>query len=157
MARYRHLDDFAPGQRLEHGSITLDAAAIMDFARQFDPQPFHTDPVAAERSFFNGLAASGGHTAALTMRLCVDSDLRVPWGVIGRGVEALEWPRPTRPGDTLRIACEVLEVRPSRTRPEMGIVRVRIETLNQRDEAVQRMVVAMVVPTRPPEVSPGSP
>ncbi|WP_207484320.1 MaoC family dehydratase [Arenibaculum pallidiluteum] len=148
MTQFRHLEDFAPGQRFENGSITLDEAAMIAFAQQFDPQPFHTEPEAAERSFFKGLAASGWHTAAATMRLFLGAGLNVAWGLIGRQVETLEWPRPTRPGDTLRIACEVLEVRASRSRPEMGIVRIRTETFNQRDEIVQRMVTAIVVPVK---------
>jgi acyl dehydratase len=143
-----YLEDIRPGDRLEHGSVSVDAAAIQDFARAFDPQPFHVDPAAAEATLFRGLAASGWHTAALTMRLLVESGAGSAWGIIGREVERLEWPRPTRPGDTLSIRTEVLETRPSRSRPEMGIVRVRTDTLNQRGEVVQTMVSVLVAPRR---------
>ncbi|MBI1208691.1 MAG: dehydratase [Azospirillum sp.] len=144
----RYLEDFTPGQRFSAGSVTVDADAIIGFARAFDPQPFHTDPASAKGTFFQGLAASGWHTAAITMRLFVESRLGVPWGIIGREVEQIGWPRPTRPGDRLRIESEVIEVRRSRSRPEMGTVRVRTETFNQDDLVVQTMTAALVVPAR---------
>ncbi len=150
MSSQRYLEDFAPGQRFAGGAVTVEAEAIMAFARQFDPQPFHTDPVTAEATFFKGLAASGWHTAALTMRMLVDSGLGISWGIIGREVEQICWPRPTRPGDRLRIESEVVEVRRSRTKPDMGTARIRTETYNQDNQIVQTMVAALIVPTRQP-------
>lgn len=146
----RFLDDFAVGQRFESPVAALDADAIKAFARQFDPQPFHLDEVAAAASVFRGLAASGWHTAALTMRLIVASDLRPAGGLIGGGIEELRWPRPVRPGDRLRVVAEILGVRASRTKPNQGVVRVRYTTLNDRDEPVQEMTASMIVPRRAP-------
>ncbi len=125
----------------------IDEAQIKAFARQFDPQPFHLDDEAARGSLLAGLAASGWHTAAITMRLQVDSGLPISGGIIGAGGE-LNWPRPTRPGDVLHVETEVLEVKPSRSRPERGMVTVRSETLNQRGEVVQTLTVKLVVPRR---------
>lgn len=141
------LEDLRPGQRFTSASHTLDEAQIKAFARQFDPQPFHLDDEAAQGSLFAGLAASGWHTAAITMRLQVESGLPISGGIIGAGGE-LSWPRPTRPGDTLHVETEVLEVKPSRSRPERGMVTMRSETLNQRGEVVQTLTVKLVVPRR---------
>ncbi|MCK8782919.1 MaoC family dehydratase [Roseomonas sp. NAR14] len=143
-----YLEDLAAGQVYRTGSLTVDAAAIKAFAAQFDPQPFHLDEAAGAASLFGGLAASGWHTAALSMRLMVDSGFRVAGGLIGAGGE-LSWPRPTRPGDTLRVEIEILEVRPSRSRPQQGLAKVRNTTLNQHGEAVQVFAATMVVPRRP--------
>jgi acyl dehydratase len=148
MAVQRYLEDFVPGQRFSGGTLTVEAEAIVAFARQFDPQPFHTDPATAETTFFKGLAASGWHTAALTMRMLVDSGIGIAWGIIGREIEQIGWPRPTRPGDRLRIESEVMEVRRSRSRPDMGTARLRTETLNQDDQVVQTMIAALIVPAR---------
>lgn len=142
------LEDLQPGQRFTSGTHTLDAAQIKAFAQQFDPQPFHLDDDAAKDSLFAGLAASGWHTAALTMRLQVESGLPIRGGIIGAGGE-LSWPRPTRPGDTLHVENEILEVTPSRSRPDRGMVTVRSETLNQRGEVVQSLTVKCVVSRRP--------
>ncbi len=145
----RYLEDFTAGQRFESARRRIDTEEIKAFAAQFDPQPFHLDEAAADKSFFRGLAASGWHTAALTMRLLVDSEVQPAGGLIGAGFEALDWPRPVRPGDELRVACEVLEVRPSRSRPGQGIVRMRITTLNQNGEPVQDGICKMLVFGRP--------
>ena len=146
----RYLDDFAVGQRFGGSTrVRVDAARIKSFAAEFDPQPFHLDEVAAGKSFFGGLAASGWHTAAMTMRLLVDSDLRPAGGIIGAGFEEFRWPLPVRPGDELRVESEILEVRPSKSRPTQGMLKVRTSTLNQRDEVVQVSVVSLVVPRRP--------
>src|SRR6266849_482053 len=110
-----YLDDFAVGQTFGSGRMRIDEQRIKDFAAEFDPQPFHLDDAAARGTLFRGLAASGWHTAALTMRLLVDSELKPAGGIIGAGFEELRWPRPTRPGDELRVESEVLEVRPSRS------------------------------------------
>ena len=118
------------------------------FAAEFDPQPFHLDEQAAERSFFRGLAASGWHTAALTMRLLVGSELEPAGGIVGAGFDECRWPRPGRPGDELHLEIEVLEVRPSKSRPQQGLVKLRTTTLNQRNEPVQVSVGNLVVPRR---------
>jgi acyl dehydratase len=141
------LEDLRPGQQFTTGSHMIDEAQIKAFARQFDPQPFHLDDEAARGSLFAGLAASGWHTAAITMRLQVESGLPISGGIIGVGGE-LSWPQPTRPGDILHVETEVLEVRPSRSHPERGMVTVRSQTLNQRGEVVQTLTVKLVVPRR---------
>jgi acyl dehydratase len=145
----RYLDDFAVGQTFGSGRLVVEEARIKTFAAEFDPQPFHLDAEAARQSLFGGLAASGWHTAALTMRLLVESELRPVGGIIGAGCDELRWPRPVRPGDELRVESEVLEVRPSKSRPEQGMIRVRTTTLNQNGEAVQIFVGSLVVPRRP--------
>jgi acyl dehydratase len=144
----RYLSDFVPGQIYQTGRKQLDIAAIKRFAQEFDPQPFHLDEEAAKKSMFSGLAASGWHTAAVTMRLLVDSDFKAANGLIGAGFDELRWPQPVRPGDELRVESEVLEVRASKSRPEMGLVKFRMTTLNQHDEAVQVGVCNLVVPTK---------
>jgi acyl dehydratase len=142
-----YLEDVGEGQTFtgaaRHG---MTAEAIKAFAADFDPQPFHLDEATAQPTFFNGLAASGWHTAAATMRLIVDA-LPLAGGVIGGGGE-ISWPRPTRPGDVLRVVCTVETVTPSRSRPDRGMLTLRTETLNQRDEPVQVMVTRLVVPRR---------
>jgi acyl dehydratase len=143
----RYFEDFAVGQRFETGTYTLEAETLFEFARQYDPQPFHLDAEAAARSVFGGLAASGWHTAALTMKLLVESDLGIAGGIIGRVIETLEWPRPVRAGDTLVVRSEVLEVSSSQMRPG-GKVRMRSETLNQDGEVVQAMTALLLVPSR---------
>jgi acyl dehydratase len=148
--RELYLDDLRVGQRFTSATHALDAGQVIAFASQFDPQPFHLDPAAAEGMFFGGLVASGWHTAAITMRLMVQGGVPVAGGLVGAGAE-VSWPRPTRPDDVLRVESEVLEVRPSRTRADRGMVRVRSETLNQRDEVVQVLESRMVVPRRPPD------
>ena len=115
MAEERYLEDFSVGQTFRSGSVTVATEQIKSFAAQFDPQPFHLDERAAAATFFGGLVASGWHTAALTMRMIVDGDLRIAGGLIGAGAEELKWPRPVRAGDTLHIVSEVLEVRPSKS------------------------------------------
>lgn len=121
--------------------------AIVAFARQFDPQPFHADPDRASDSFFGRLVASGWHTAAMTMRLMVDS-LPFEGGLIGAGCDRLIWPRPVLPGDRLKVRCEVIELRPSNSRPGVGLAKVRVTTLNQRGEAVQVVTPNMFLPRR---------
>jgi acyl dehydratase len=141
------LDDLRVGQRFSSGTHLVDAAQIKAFAAQFDPQPFHLDDAAARATLFGSLAASGWHTAAITMRLLVETGLPLMGGIIGVGGE-VNWPRPTRPGDALRVVSEIEEVTPSRSRPDRGMVRVRSETRNQRDEVVQVLISKLVVPRR---------
>lgn len=142
-----YLEDLPPGRRFESAERRLDAAAITAFAAEFDPQPFHTDPAAAEATFFGGLAASGWHTAAFTMRLLVES-LPIAGGLIGAGADIV-WPCPTRPGDRLRVVSTVEANTPSRSRPDRGSIVLRSDTLNQNGEIAQRLVSRMIVPRRP--------
>lgn len=142
-----YLDDLSVGDRFTSGEHALDAAQIVAFAAQFDPQPFHTDPDAAEATFFRGLAASGWHTAALTMKLLVESGLPLAEGVIGSGGE-LQWPQPTRPDDVLHVEAEILEIVPSRSKPGRAMVQARCETKNQRGEVLQRFTPKLVVVAR---------
>jgi acyl dehydratase len=143
-----YLDDLRAGQRFVSGTHAIDETQIRAFAREFDPQPFHLDAAAAEGTLFAGLAASGWHTAALTMKLLVESGLPVAGGIVGAGGE-LSWPRPTRPGDILHVESEVLDVAPSRSRPDRGMATVRSETRNQNGEIVQVFTAKLVVPRRP--------
>lgn len=143
-----YLEDLHVGQTFTTGSTTVTAEAIKAFAREYDPQPFHLDEAAAEASLFGGLAASGWHTAALSMRLLVDG-LPIAGGLIGVGGETT-WPRPTRPGDTLAVHIEVLEITPSKSRPDRGMVRTLNETRNQNGEPVQISRLGIVVWRRPP-------
>ena len=146
----RYYEDLAVGQKFRSPSVEMTAEAIKAFAAQFDPQPFHLDEAAARSSIFKGLAASGWHTAAVVMKLLVASDLKLAGGAIGGGLGELRWPRPVRPGDVLRLEGEIIEMRRSRTRPELGIVTVRLTALNQADEPVQISTPALMVPTRDP-------
>lgn len=139
-----YLDDLQVGQHFSTGTHTLDAAQIEAFAAQFDPQPFHLSEQAAKHTLFGGLAASGWHTAAVTMRLIVTTGPRLAGGVIGASGE-VKWPKPTRPGDTLRVESEVLAVTPSQSHPERGRVTIRSTTSNQRGEVVQLMTANLVV------------
>src|SRR6202047_3825159 len=141
----RYLEDFSVGQRFGSGRLRIDKERIFTFAAEFDPQPFHLDEAAARHSIFGGLCASGWHTAAVTMRLLVDSELKPAGGFIGAGLDESRWPRPVRPDDELRIECEVIEVRPSKSRPEQGLIKLRTTTLNQDGEAVLVHVVNLVV------------
>jgi acyl dehydratase len=148
MAEDHYLEDFSVGQTFRSGSITVSSEQMKTFASQFDPQPFHLDEKAAAASFFGGLVASGWHTAALTMRMFVESDIKVAGGLIGVGADELKWPRPVRPGDTLSTVSEVLEVRKSKSRPDQGIVKIRTETLNQEGQTVMIFVANLIVPRR---------
>jgi acyl dehydratase len=139
-----YLEDFAVGQRFISATHRLDADQIKAFAAQFDPQPFHLSEAEAEKSFFHGLAASGWHTAAITMSLLVKSGMPIAGGLIGAGGE-VEWPRPVRPGDVLQVESEILAVTPSRSRPERGMITVKSQTKNQQGEVVQILTSRMLV------------
>ncbi|MGA2893332.1 MAG: MaoC family dehydratase [Xanthobacteraceae bacterium] len=145
----RYLEDFAVGQIFKTGRNRVGKDQIVAFASQFDPQPFHLDEDAARQSPFRGLAASGWHTAALTMRLMVDGQFKPAGGILGVGFEELSWPRPVRPGDELRAESEILEVRPSKSKPDRGMIRVKTTTLNQNDEPVMMFTGNLLVPRRP--------
>ncbi len=143
-----HLEDLQPGQRFTAGPVEVTTADIKRFAAEYDPQPFHLDEAAAEaHPIFGGLAASGWHTAAMTMGLVVKAIGGLGWGVVGSGGD-LQWTRPVRPGDRLHLVCEVLEVTPSRSKPDRGTVLFRTATLNGRDEEVQVFTVRILVPRR---------
>ena len=139
------LDDLHVGQRFASGRHLIDAEQIKAFATQFDPQPFHLDAEAAKDTLFQGLVASGWHTAAVTMRILVESGLPIAGGIIGVGGD-ITWPNPTRPGDVLQVESEILELRPSRSHPDRGMATIRSETRNQRNEIVQVFLARLVVP-----------
>jgi acyl dehydratase len=139
-----YLEDFAVGQRFLSGTHAIDAEQIKAFGARFDPQPFHLDEAAAQSSFFQGLAASGWHTASITMSLLVKSGMPIAGGLIGASCE-IAWPRPTRPGDVLEVESEVLAVSPSRSRPDRGFVTLKSETKNQKGEVVQVLTSKMLV------------
>src|SRR5258708_2391605 len=132
----RYLEDFAVGQTFGSGRLRIDGERALAFAAEFDPQPFHLDEAAARRSIFGGLTASGWHTAAVTMRLLVETELKPAGGIVGASLDECRWPRPVRPGDELRVECGVIEVRPSKSRPEQGLIKLRTTPLNQDVEPV---------------------
>src|SRR5437870_13070665 len=139
-----YLDDLHVGQRFTSGSYLMEAARIKEFAAEFELQPFHLDEAAAEASVFNGLAASGWHTAAAAMRLLVTGGLPFANGIVGLGGE-IAWPKPTRPGDTLHVESEIVEITPSRSKPQQGIVTVRSTMLNQSGEPVYLLTAKLLV------------
>ena len=141
------LEDLHVGQRFESGEVLIDAGAIKSFAAAFDPQPFHLDETAAQKSLFGSLAASGWHTAAVTMRLLVEGGAPLAGGLIGAGAE-IAWPLAVRPGDTLRVESEVMDIRPSRSRPDRGMITLQSTTRNQHGDIVQTLTARLVVPRR---------
>ena len=143
----RAFEDFPIGARLVSTGYPITADAIMDFGRKFDPQIFHYNSDAAEKTLFGGLAASGWHTAAVSMRLFVDT-MDVAGGIIGMGVDELKWPNAVRPGDELRLEIQILEARHSKSRPGYGIIRIRNVTKNQSDEVVQSFMASTMLRTR---------
>ena len=145
----RYLEDLKAGDKFRSGTYEVTELNIVEFAREFDPQPFHLDLDAARRSVFGGLAASGWHTAAMSMRLFVTSGLHLAGGSIGLGVDELRWPRPVRPGDILELECEIMEVRPSRSKPDRGVIRISNVTRNQKGEIVQSVTASVLVRRRP--------
>ncbi|MGE5115020.1 MAG: MaoC family dehydratase [Betaproteobacteria bacterium] len=132
-------EDFPAGRVLEFGGCTVRREDVLRFAAEFDPQPFHLDEVAAERSLFGGLSASGWHTCAIVMRMNCDAWLLDSTSLGSPGIESLKWTLPVRPGDTLHVRLTVLEARPMRSRPEVGLVRSRWQVFNQREEQVMEM------------------
>jgi acyl dehydratase len=149
-----YLEDLAVGQRFVSETYVMEAARIKEFAAEFDPQPFHLDESAAEASVFKGLAASGWHTAAVPMRLLVAGGPPFANGIVGLGGE-VAWPRPTRPGDTLHVESEIVEITPSRSKPHQGVVTVRATMFNQNQEAVYLLTAKLLV-ARAPKMSEGS-
>jgi acyl dehydratase len=145
----RYLEDFAVGQVYRSGTLRIDKEQIVYFAKWFDPQPYHLDEDAAAKSVFGRLVASGWHTAAVSMRLLVESEFKPAGGILGVGFDQLSWPRPVIPGDQLHVVSEVLEVRPSKSRHDRGLIRVRTTTYNQNNEPVQVYIGNLLVPRRP--------
>jgi len=143
-----YLDDLRVGQTFETGTYVMDEARMKAFAAEFDPQPFHLDEAAAKASVFRGLAASGWHTAAASMRMIVDGKFKLAGGSVGLGGE-IAWPMPTRPGDTLRVRTEVVEIVLSKSKPNQGIVKIRNVTVNQKGEEVQVFTAKLMVFKRP--------
>ncbi len=143
----RVFEDFAAGTKLTSASYLVTADAIKAFAREFDPQPFHLEEEIAKETLLGELAASGWHTAAISMRLFVDS-MNVPCGIIGMGVDELRWPKPVHAGDELRLEIEIMEARRSKSRPGYGIIRIKNITTNQRGEIVQSFSANAMLPAR---------
>ena len=149
----RYFEDYIPGTIHELGTVTITEAGIIDFARQFDPQYFHIDPAQAKASRFGGIIASGWHTTSLVMRLYVDKYLSHVASLASPGVDEIRWPNPVRPGDTLRVRVTVLESRVSRTKPDRGVVRGKVEAFNQRDEPVFSMIGLSIIGRRTQQTS----
>ncbi len=145
----RYLEDLKPGQAFESPQHTITEEAIVAFAREYDPQPFHLDREAAKSSFFGKLIASGWHTAALTIKMLLETDMNLADGLIGAGMEELKWPTPLEPGDTIHVRVEILEVRASKSRPEIGIVRAHVRMMREDGSAVLEMISSLVVPAKP--------
>src|SRR5206468_8233127 len=143
----RYFEDLKAGDRFKSGTYKLTEEQTVSFAREFDPQPSHLDPAVARQTMFKGLIASGWHTAAITMRLFVQT-LNFTEGAIGLGVDELRWPNALRPGDVLQVETEIIDVRPSRSRPNYGIIRLRNVTTNQQGDVVQTMLASAMVPMR---------
>lgn len=145
----RYLEDLQVGEKIRAGSVTVTEELILEFARQYDPQPMHADPQAAARGPFRGLIASGWHTAALVMRLTIDSNPLGSLPLLGLGVDGIEWPQPVRPGDTIQVEMEIVDIRPSKSHPSHGIVKIRSTARNQRGEVVYEVTPNCWVPRRP--------
>lgn len=140
-----YLEDLAAGQRFSSGPVRVEGERALAFAVEFDPQPFHLDEAAARRSIFGELTVSGWYTAALTMRLLIESKLKPAGGFVGAGFDECRWSRPVRAGDELRVECEVIEVRPSKSRPKLGLIKLKTTTLNQDGQPVLTYVANLVV------------
>lgn len=145
----RYFEDYIPGCVYELGAITVSESEIIDFARQFDPQYFHVDRERAKASRFGGIIASGWHTASLVMKIYVERYLSHVAGMASPGVDEIRWPNPVRPGDTLSVRVTVLEARPSRTKPDRGIIRGKVEAFNQKGELAMSMIGLSIIGRRP--------
>jgi acyl dehydratase len=145
----RYFEDYVPGTTVDCGSVSVDLAEIISFARQFDPQPFHVDPVAAAEGPFGGLIASGWHTAGLVMRLIVENYVAAESSLGAAGLDELRWPHPVRPGDTLRVRVTALEARRSQSKPDRGILKTLIEAENQDGQTVMRATSINFLRVRP--------
>jgi acyl dehydratase len=150
MTEHRYLEDLAVGEVNTTPEIAVSEAEIIEFARRYDPQDMHTGAQAAPRSAFAGLIASGWHTAALVMRLLVDSHPLGSTPLLGLGVDDLRWPKPVRPGDIIKAETEVLSIALSRSKPDHGVVRLKVTAYNQHREVVYVMTPSLWVPRRNP-------
>jgi acyl dehydratase len=151
----RFFEDFAVGQVSKpSGRVKVKKEDVIAFAQKYDPQPFHLDEEAARNSLFGRLVASGWHTAAMTMSMVARSEYRPTRGTIGLGFDGLRWPVPVYPGDELRIESEILEMRPSNSRPDRGLMKIRTRTLNQNNQVVQELIANAMVPRRPATTTP---
>lgn len=146
----RYFEDYVPGAVYEYGYVTVTETDILDFARQFDPQPMHVDPEFAARGPFHGLIASGWHTAGIMMRMFVDHYLSRVASLASPGLDELRWPAPVRPGDSLRLRATVVEARRSRSKPDRGLVRTQSELINQNEEVVLRVTAMNIIGARTP-------
>lgn len=144
----RYFEDYRPGAVYEFGDVTMDEARIIEFAREFDPQPIHVDPDAAARGMYGGIIASGFHTTAVMMRLLADNYLSRVASLGSPGIDELRWLLPVRPGDTLRLRLTILDARRSASKPDRGIVRTRAEMTNQHGQPVLRLVATNFLLTR---------
>ena len=147
----RYFEDYPPGLVVDCGTFTIGEAELIDFAKEYDPQPFHTDPVAAKDGPYGGLIASGWQTIAKTMRLLVEHFVSPESGLGAAGVDEVRWPRPVRPGDTLHVRATVLEARRSNSKPDRGIVRSATELTNQDGDLAMRLTAINFVLLRDPE------
>ena len=145
----RYLEDLQVGEKFQTESATVSEAEILEFSRKYDPQPMHLDPEAAAKGAFRGLIASGWHTGAIVMRLVVDANPLGDLPLLGLGVDGIEWPQPVRPGDTIQVETEVLSVRPSKTHPTHGVVKLKSTARNQHGEVVYIVTPNCWVPRRP--------
>jgi acyl dehydratase len=145
----RYFEDYEPGRVYEFGSLTLTETDIIEFAKRFDPQIFHVDPEGAKATRFGGVIASGWHTICIAMRLFADHYLSSVAGMASPGADEVRWPNPVRPGDSIRIRVTTLEAKPSRTKPDRGVVRARVEGLNQKDEPVLSFLAICIMGRRP--------
>ena len=145
----RYFEDLQVGDKFNTAEYEMTAEEIMAFGKKFDPQTFHTDPVAATGTLFGRLVASGWHTAAVSMRLMVLGEMALDGGVIGQGMENLRWPRPVLPGDRLHVVTEIMELRPAPARSERGLIKLRCRTSNQDGKVVQEMTATLLVARRP--------
>ena len=144
----RYFEEFAVGDRFTSGTVTIGESDITDFARRYDPQPFHIDPAAAKETIFGGLIASGFQTLAYGFRSVIDTGLFVACSMGSPGFDELRWLKPVRPGDTLHVECEVVEIRPSQSKPDRGIVRFAYRYINQRGEVVLTMIAMQLLRRR---------
>lgn len=148
--KYFYMEDFSVGQKFTADPVTVTAEEIIDYAKKFDPQDFHTDPKKAKHTAFGQHVASGWHTASLTMRLIVEATPPMEGGMIGRTIERMDWPRPVLPGDQLSYEGEILEIRPSASNPKRAVLRVQNRTFNQKGEVVLELISVVFVPRRSP-------
>ena len=146
----RYFEDYVPGTTVDCGSFSLSEAEIIAFAKEYDPQPFHVDPVAASDGLFGGLIASGWHTTSMMMRLLVDSYVSPESSLGAAGVDELRWPKPVRPGDTLHVRATVIEARRSSSKPDRGIVKTLMELTNQDGDLVMKVTAINFILLRDP-------